>query len=192
MEIAPCPPYVPHPMTEPLAPALIARVAAELTLAPQQVQRTLALFDEGATLPFIARYRKEVTGGLDEVQLRDVRERAEYLKEMEERRAAILKSIEEQGKLDDALKAAILKADTKQALEDLYLPYKPKRRTRAMIARERGLGPLADGLWDGSLTDAAALAKAAEFVLPGVDGKESEVPSADAALLGARDRKSVV
>jgi len=174
-------------MTEPLAPALIARVAAELTLAPQQVQRTLALFDEGATLPFIARYRKEVTGGLDEVQLRDVRERAEYLKEMEERRAAILKSIEEQGKLDDALKAAILKADTKQALEDLYLPYKPKRRTRAMIARERGLGPLADGLWDGSLTDAAALAKAAEFVLPGVDGKESEVPSADAALLGARD-----
>ena len=177
-------------MTEPLAPALIAliaRVAAELTLAPQQVQRTLALFDEGATLPFIARYRKEVTGGLDEVQLRDVRERAEYLKEMEERRAAILKSIEEQGKLDDALKAAILKADTKQALEDLYLPFKPKRRTRAMIARERGLGPLADGLWDGSLTDAAALAKAAEFILPGVDGKESEVPSADAALLGARD-----
>ncbi|MBK7906136.1 MAG: RNA-binding transcriptional accessory protein [Gemmatimonadetes bacterium] len=174
-------------MTEPLAPALIARVAAELTLAPQQVQRTLALFDEGATLPFIARYRKERTGGLDEVQLRDVRERAEYLKEMEERRAAILKSIEEQGKLDDALKAAILKADTKQALEDLYLPYKPKRRTRAMIARERGLGPLADGLWDGSLSDAAALAKAAEFVLPGVDGKESEVPSADAALLGARD-----
>ena len=174
-------------MAEPLAPVLVARVAAELSLAPAQVQRTLALFDEGATLPFIARYRKEVTGGLDEVQLRDVRERAEYVRELEDRRAAILKSVEEQGRLDDALKAAILKADTKQTLEDLYLPFKPKRRTRAMIARERGLGPLAEALWDGALTDAAALAKAAGFVLPGVDGKESEVPSAEAALLGARD-----
>ncbi len=174
-------------MTAPLHPALLARVAAELSLNVPQVQRTLALFDEGATLPFIARYRKEVTGGLDEVQLRDVRERADYLKEMEERRGAILKSIEEQGKLDDALKASILRADTKQALEDLYLPYKPKRRTRAMIARERGLGPLADGLWDGSLTDADAVAKAAEFVLPSVDGKDSEVPTAEAALQGARD-----
>ncbi len=187
MEFVGTTPYVPPPMADALPPVLIARVASELSLNPQQVQRTLALFDEGATLPFIARYRKEVTGGLDEVQLRDVRERAEYLKEMEERRAAILKSIDEQGKLDDALKALILKADTKQALEDLYLPFKPKRRTRAMIARERGLGPLADGLWSGELTDAAALAKAAEFILPGVDGKESEVPSADAALQGARD-----
>ena len=173
--------------TEALAPALMARVATELSLNPQQVQRTLALFAEGATLPFIARYRKEVTGGLDEVQLRDVRERADYLKEMEERRAAILKSIDEQGKLDDVLKAAILAADTKQALEDLYLPYKPKRRTRAMIARERGLGPLAEVLWEGALSDADALAKAAEFVLPEVDGKPSEVPSAEAALQGARD-----
>ncbi len=174
-------------MTEPLAPVLVARVAAELSLAPQQVRSTLALFAEGATLPFIARYRKEVTGGLDEVQLRDVRDRSEYLKEMEERREAILKSIDEQGKLDDALEASILKADTKQALEDLYLPYKPKRRTRAMIARERGLGPLADGLWDGSLDDAAAATRAAEFVLPELDGKPSEVPTADAALQGARD-----
>jgi len=174
-------------MADPLAPALIARVAAELSLAPAQVQRTLALFDEGATLPFIARYRKEVTGGLDEVQLRDVRERAEYLKELEDRRAAILKSVEEQGKLDDALKAAILKADTKQVLEDLYLPFKPKRRTRATIARERGLGPLAEALWSGSVDDAAALSAAAGYVLAGVDGKESEVPSPDAALQGARD-----
>jgi uncharacterized protein len=166
---------------------LVARVATELSLNPQQVQRTLTLFAEGATLPFIARYRKEVTGGLDEVQLRDVRERAEYLTELEDRRAAILKSIDEQGKLDDVLKAGILAADTKQALEDLYLPYKPKRRTRAMIARERGLAPLAEGLWDGSLTDATAAAKAAEFVLPEVDGKPSEVPTADAALQGARD-----
>jgi uncharacterized protein len=174
-------------MTEPLAPALVARVATELSLNPAQVRSTLDLFAEGATLPFIARYRKEATGGLDEVQLRDVRERSEYLHEMEERRAAILKSIDEQGKLDDVLKASILKADTKQALEDLYLPYKPKRRTRAMIARERGLGPLAELLWSGDVDDAAAMAKAGEFVLSEVDGKPSEVPTADAALQGARD-----
>lgn len=174
-------------MTEPLAPALVARVATELSINPQQVRSTLALFAEGATLPFIARYRKEVTGGLDEVQLRDVRDRGEYLHEMEERRAAILKSIDEQGKLDDALKTLILGADTKQALEDLYLPFKPKRRTRAMIARERGLGPLAESLWQGTVDDAAVLAQAAQHVLPEVDGKPSEVPTADAALQGARD-----
>lgn len=174
-------------MAEQISPALIARVATELSLNPGQVQRTLALFAEGATLPFIARYRKEVTGGLDEVQLRDVRERSEYIRELEDRRAAILKSIEEQGKLDDALKSQILKAETKQALEDLYLPFKPKRRTRAMIARERGLGPLAESLWSGALSDEEALAQAATFVLPGVDGKDSEVPTAEAALQGARD-----
>lgn len=180
-------------MTAPAAPigtldaTLVARVASELSLNPQQVHRTLVLFAEGATLPFIARYRKEVTGGLDEVQLRDVRERADYIKELEDRRAAILKSIDEQGKLDDTLKASLLAADTKQALEDLYLPYKPKRRTRAMIARERGLGPLAEALWEGTASDEAALAKAAEFILPEVDGKPSEVPTADAALQGARD-----
>ncbi|MBL0171602.1 MAG: RNA-binding transcriptional accessory protein [Gemmatimonadaceae bacterium] len=174
-------------MTEPLAPALVARVATELSINPQQVRSTLALFAEGATLPFVARYRKEVTGGLDEVQLRDVRDRAEYLHEMEERRAAILKSIDEQGKLDAALKASILAADTKQALEDLYLPFKPKRRTRAMIARERGLGPLAEVLWDGAMDDAAVLVRAAEYVLPEADGKPSEIPSVDAALQGARD-----
>ena len=174
-------------MTEPLAPALVARVATELSISPTQVRSTLALFAEGATLPFIARYRKEVTGGLDEVQLRDVRDRGEYLHEMEERRAAILKSIEDQGKLDDALRASIRAADTKQALEDLYLPFKPKRRTRAMIARERGLAPLAELMWNGALDDAALLAKASEFVLPEVDGKASEVASADVAMQGARD-----
>jgi uncharacterized protein len=168
--------------------SLVARVAAELTLAPRQVAATLALFDEGATLPFIARYRKEATGGLDEVQLRDVRERAEYLQELEQRRAAILKSIEEQGKLDDALRTRLMAADTKQALEDLYLPFKPKRRTRAMIARERGLGPLAERLWEGALTDADARTLATSFVLPeSAPGTPSEVPSADAALQGARD-----
>jgi len=174
-------------MTETLASDIVARVATELSLAPQQVRSTLALFAEGATLPFVARYRKEATGGLDEVQLRDVRERAEYLHELEDRRAAIIRSVDEQGKLDDVLRAAIMSADTKQALEDLYLPYKPKRRTRAMIARERGLAPLADALWTGALDDAAVRVMAVEFVLPEVDGKPSEVPSADAALQGARD-----
>jgi uncharacterized protein len=99
-------------MTDTIAPAIVARVATELSLNPQQVQRTLALFAEGATLPFVARYRKEMTGGLDEVQLRDVRERAEYLNELEDRRSAVLKSIDEQGKLDDSLLASILGADT--------------------------------------------------------------------------------
>src|SRR3954466_8468255 len=140
--------------------SLTAVIARELSLAPQQVAGAVALFDEGNTLPFIARYRKEATGGLDEIQLRDVRDRAQYLRELGERRIAILKSIEEQGKLDDALKARIDAADTKQALEDLYLPYKPKRRTRAMIARERGLEPLAELLWAGA-TPSAELANAA-------------------------------
>jgi uncharacterized protein len=174
-------------MSTPIAPQLVAKVATDLSLNAAQVQRTLDLFAEGATLPFIARYRKEMTGGLDEVQLRDVRERADYLQEMEDRRAAILKSIDEQGKLDDVLKAAIMAAETKQALEDLYLPYKPKRRTRAMIARERGLGPLAEALWGGDVTDDAALTLALSHVLPEVEGKPSEVPSAEAALQGARD-----
>lgn len=166
---------------------LIARVAAELSLSPAQVSRTLALFGEGATLPFIARYRKEMTGGLDEVQLRDVRERSEYLRELEDRRASVLKSIDEQGKLDDGLRASILAADTKQALEDLYLPFKPRRRTRAMIARERGLGPLAEALWAGAISDEEAQRMAANFILAEEDGKPSAVPGVDAALQGARD-----
>lgn len=157
-------------------------IARELSLTPQQVAGALALFEEGNTLPFIARYRKEATGGLDEVQLRDVRDRAQYLREMDDRRAAILKSIEEQGKLDDTLRAKIHAADTKQALEDLYLPYKPKRRTRAMIARERGLEPLADVLWGGTLTDDQVATEAERFVDP-----EKELPDALTALAGARD-----
>jgi len=162
--------------------SIIRRVADELALSAPQVGTAIALFDDGATLPFIARYRKELTGGLDEVQLRDVRDRTEYLRELEDRRSAILASIEEQGKLDDALRARIAAADTKQALEDLYLPYKPKRRTRATIAKERGLEPLADAIWGGEMDDAGALAAAAEYV-----DVENEVADVDAALAGARD-----
>ncbi len=161
---------------------VISTIARELTLGAAQVAGALALFDEGNTLPFIARYRKEATGGLDEVQLRDVRDRAQYLRELGERREAILKSVEEQGKLDDALKSKINAAETKQALEDLYLPYKPKRRTRAMIARERGLEPLSELLWEGK-TDAGALQQAAA----GFVDAAKEVPDVDAALAGARD-----
>ncbi len=174
--------------TEPSANALIiGRVARELSLSLSQVQRTLALFAEGATLPFIARYRKEVTGGLDEVQLRDVRERADYLHDLEDRRVTVLGSIEKQGKLDDALRALVLGADTRQSLEDLYRPFRPKRRTRAVIARERGLEPLAEMIWDGTLSDDAALRWAAKFVLPDTDGTPSAVPTVEAALQGARD-----
>jgi len=157
--------------------SIVQRLAGELSLAPQQVASTLELFDAGNTLPFIARYRKEATGGLDEVQLRDVRDRAGYLRELEERRATIVKSVEEQGKLDDALRARLTSADTKQVLEDLYLPFKPKRRTRAMIALERGLGPLAELLWSGELDDAQAESAASEFV-----AESNEVESADDAL----------
>jgi uncharacterized protein len=165
-----------------LPPNLVAKIAQELTLAPRQVSSTLALFGEGNTLPFIARYRKEATGGLDEVQLRDVRERAEYLSELEDRRAAVLKSVDEQGKLDPVLRAKIEGADTKQALEDLYLPFKPKRRTRAMIARERGLEPLAELLWGGAADDAALEAAAAGYV-----DAAREVPAVADAMQGARD-----
>src|SRR6478735_6980889 len=164
------------------SPQIISTVARELSLSPTQVADTLTLFGEGNTLPFIARYRKEATGALDEVQLRDVRDRAQYLTELDERRTAILKSIEEQGKLDDALRTAINTAETKQALEDLYLPYKPKRRTRATIARERGLEPLAELLWGRITSDAALEAEAAKYVDAG-----KGVPDVAGALAGARD-----
>ena len=165
-----------------LSSSLVQQIATELALPARSVASTLALFGEGNTLPFIARYRKEATGNLDEVQLRDVRDRAEYLRELEERRTAILKSVEEQGKLTDDLRVRLGAADTKQALEDLYLPFKPKRRTRAMIARERGLEPLAELLWSGDADDAAIEAAAATYVDPA-----REVPAVPDALQGARD-----
>ncbi|MDR1462487.1 MAG: RNA-binding transcriptional accessory protein, partial [Azoarcus sp.] len=122
------------------------RIAEELGVPSRQVDAAVQLLDGGATVPFIARYRKEATGGLDDTQLRTLAERLDYLRELEERRATVLASIEEQGKLDPALRADIEAAETKQRLEDLYLPYKPTRRTKAQIAREAGLAPLADAL----------------------------------------------
>ncbi|HET7232500.1 MAG TPA: Tex family protein [Longimicrobium sp.] len=158
------------------------KIAAELGLRLPQVRAAIELLLEGNTIPFIARYRKEATGELDEVQIRDVRDRHEYLAELDDRRAAILKSIDEQGKLTPELKAAIERADTKQGLEDLYLPYKPKRRTRATIATEKGLLPLAELLWAGETSDAELADAAAGFV-----DAEKGVASVDDALAGARD-----
>jgi len=129
------------------APASVsARIADELGVREAQVAAAVQLLDEGSTVPFIARYRKEATDGLDDTQLRRLEERLLYLRELEERRAAILASIAEQGKLEPVLEAAIRTADSKARLEDLYLPYRPKRRTKAQIAREQGLEPLADAL----------------------------------------------
>ena len=136
-----------------MSSSISRRIAEELSVREQQVAAATALLDEGATVPFIARYRKEVTGGLDDSQMRQLEERLSYLRELEERRAAILKSIDEQGKLSDELIKAINSADTKTRLEDLYLPYKPKRRTKAQIAREAGLEPLADLLFSTPDTD---------------------------------------
>ena len=122
------------------------RIADELGVRPHQVTAAVDLLDGGATVPFIARYRKEATGALDDAQLRTLEERLRYLRELEERRAAVLEAIREQGKLDAALEARILAAESKARLEDIYLPFKPKRRTKAQIAREAGLEPLADTL----------------------------------------------
>ncbi|MGO4328428.1 Tex family protein [Cupriavidus sp. 2TAF22] len=163
---------------------IVSLIAAELSVQPRQVAAAVELLDEGATVPFIARYRKEVTGNLDDTHLRTLEERLLYLREMEERRAAILASIEEQGKLTPELRAAIEGAETKQTLEDLYLPYKPKRRTRAQIARECGLEPLAQALLADPTLDPQA--EAAKYVNgnPTADGG---VPDVKAALDGARD-----
>ena len=155
------------------------RIADELGVGERQVVAAVELLDGGATVPFVARYRKEVTGSLDDAQLRTLQERLHYLRELEERRAAVLESIRGQGKLDAALEAQIMAADSKARLEDIYLPYKPKRRTKAQIAREAGLQPLADGLLaDPNVVPQAA---AAAFVDP-----EKGVPDAAAALDGAR------
>jgi uncharacterized protein len=163
------------------------RIAAELAAKPQQVIAAVALLDEGATVPFIARYRKEATGGLDDAQLRTLQERLVYLRELEERRAAVLKSIEEQGKLTPELRQTLEAADTKQRLEDLYLPFKPKRRTKAQIAREAGLEPLARALLeDPTLDPQAEAARYLKAPFTTEQGENPGVPDAKAALDGAR------
>lgn len=161
--------------------SLVALVSHDLGLARSSVAATAKLLAEGATIPFMARYRKEVTGNLDEVQLRAIEERLAYVRELEERRASVLAEIEKQGKLTPDLKTQLEKASTKADLEDLYLPYKPKRRTKAMIARERGLEPLAQLiLAQGSDLDPERAAESYVNI-------EKEVPDVAAALAGARD-----
>ena len=155
------------------------RIAEELGVREQQVEATVALLDGGATVPFVARYRKEATGALDDAQLRTLEERLNYLRELEERRSAILNSVREQGKLDAALEAAILAADSKGRLEDIYLPFKPKRRTKAEIAKEAGLEPLADLLLTHPENDPQSAA--VPFINP-----DKQVGDAAVALDGAR------
>jgi uncharacterized protein len=169
-----------------MLPSIQSRLSKELAAQPNQVAAAIALLDEGATVPFIARYRKEATGGLDDIQLRLLEERLRYLRELEERRAAIMESIETQGKMTPELEAAITKAEDKTTLEDLYLPFKPKRRTKAMIAREAGLEPLADALLsDPTLTPEIEAEKylSAE---PKTAEKDTAVPDVKAALEGAK------
>jgi protein Tex len=170
-----------------MLPSIESRLATELAVKPSQVAAAVALLDEGATVPFISRYRKEATGGLDDTQLRTLAERLVYLRELEDRRAAILASIDEQKKLAPALKASIEAADTKQRLEDLYLPYKLKRRTRAQIAREAGLDVLATTLLaDPSLTPETEAAKFLKPAFTTEAGDNPGVPDIKAALDGAR------
>ncbi|MBB3424954.1 uncharacterized protein FHT85_001928 [Rhizobium sp. BK312] len=158
--------------------SLAATIAAEINARPDQAKAAIELLDEGATVPFIARYRKEVTGGLDDTQLRTLSERLVYLRELEARRAAIIESITSQGKMTDELMSKVATVGTKAELEDLYLPYKPKRRTRAEIARERGLGPLADTILADRSKEPAVLAEG--FIT-------ADVPDVKTALEGARD-----
>src|SRR5690606_28702475 len=139
---------------------IVQLLAAELQVRPAQVTATVQLLDEGATVPFIARYRKEVTGGLDDTVLRHLEVRLAYVRELEARRTAILETIHSQGKLTPELQAEIEAADAKQRLEDLYAPYKPKRRTRAQVAREAGLEPLADAILSKPGSDPSFLAEA--------------------------------
>lgn len=165
-------------MTKPSETRIAQAIAADINASVTQAQAAIGLLDEGATVPFVARYRKEATGGLDDTQLRTLSERLGYLRELETRRVAIHKSITEQDKMTDVLARDIAAAETKSALEDLYLPYKPKRRTRAQIARENGLGPLVDAILADRLADPEALA--AGYLV-------EAVPDVKTALNGARD-----
>jgi uncharacterized protein len=164
---------------------ILGQLATEIKIRPEQVQAAVSLLDGGATVPFIARYRKEATGGLDDIQLRELEYRLGYLREMEERRATILKSIAEQGKLTPDLQLAIDQAATKQDLEDLYLPYKPKRRTKGMIAKEAGIEPLADALWANPSLNPQDEAQA--FLKPADAIEGADFSTVGAVLDGVRD-----
>ncbi len=159
---------------------ILATIARELNLRPDQVMRTVELLDDDNTVPFIARYRKEITGSLDEEQIRAIQARLNYLRNLRARQAVVLKSIAEQDKLTPELEAAILAATTLQQVEDLYLPYKPKRRTRATIARERGLEPLAEMMLAQEITQGTPESYAQTFL-------SDDVPTVEDALAGARD-----
>ncbi|ANF58902.1 Tex family protein [Halotalea alkalilenta] len=172
-----------------LSAVISARIAAELDVRPQQVVAAIALLDEGATVPFISRYRKEVTGGLDDSQLRTLEERLRYLRELEERRRAVIEEIAQQGKLDPALERQLRGAETKQRLEDLYLPFRKKRRTKAQIAREAGLEPLADALLNDPGLDPEEAAEpyvTASKALTNDDGESIALADVKAALDGAK------
>src|SRR5438067_12570795 len=166
--------------TETLQLPLFGRIATELSLKPEQVQRTVALLLDDATVPFIARYRKEATGNLDEGQIRHIAERHKYYQELEQRRTTILTTLTEQGKLTEALREQILACFNKVELEDLYLPYRPKRQTRASVAIERGREPLARFLWEQRPGDQSIPELATSFVDP-----EKGVANVEEALSGA-------
>jgi len=161
------------------------QLAVELKVKPEQVQTAVALLDGGATVPFIARYRKEATGNLDDIQLRELEARLAYLRELQARRETVIASIQEQGKLTPELHQALLLAATKQELEDLYLPYKPKRRTKGMIAREAGLEPLADLLFAQPQLDPAHEAQVFVLAADAIEG--ADFSTVKAVLDGVRD-----
>lgn len=164
---------------------ILGQLAVEIKIRPEQVQAAVSLLDGGATVPFIARYRKEVTGGLDDIQLRELEYRLGYLREMEDRRATILKSIADQGKLTPELQMAIDQAATKQDLEDLYLPFKPKRRTKGMVAKEAGIEPLADALWANPSLNSQDEAQA--YLKPADAIEGADFSTVGAVLDGVRD-----
>ncbi|CAN1517230.1 Tex Transcriptional accessory protein [Burkholderiaceae bacterium] len=164
---------------------IMAQLAAEIKIRPEQVRAAVELLDGGATVPFIARYRKEVTGGMDDIQLRELEARLSYLRELTDRRAAVIKSIQEQGKLTPELLAALEAAPTKQELEDIYLPFKPKRRTKGMIAKEAGLEPLADKLFADPTLNPNVEAEA--FLVPAGKIEGADFTTVAAVLDGVRD-----
>src|SRR5215510_3201392 len=161
------------------ATEVLQRISKEVGASASKVEATLKLLEEGGTVPFIARYRKEMTGNLDEVKIRDIDEKRQYYKELDERRETILATIEKQGQLTDELKQKILATFTKSGLEDIYLPFKPKRKSKARLAIERGLQPLAEYIWEQSGTEDVET-RAQEFV-----NLEKNVNSLDEAIEGA-------